>query len=99
MFLIIWRGYGLLAFGAIVFTLSCCVGGLEYGRAGFLVAGVVGVACGLPCYVYGRRWNRGTGKHTLYGVPMEIWGAILMALGGFVAVMMLIAGLRLGWRP
>lgn len=89
MFFIVWRGNGLVALAALVAMCVPCVAGVgsEYAPVGTMVGGVLGLAGGLLCVRYGRRWNRGATNHSMYGVPLQGWGYVLLVLAAlwFVA--------------
>jgi hypothetical protein len=89
VFFIVWRGNGLVALAALVAMCVPCVAGVgsEYAPVSAMIGGVLGLVGGLLCVRYGRRWNRGVTSHSMYGVPLQGWGYVLLALAAlwFVA--------------
>jgi hypothetical protein len=37
---------------------------------------------GIVCLLFGLKWNRGSGYHHLYFVPLEVWGIVYLIGGG-----------------
>lgn len=79
MFLV-WRGNGLVAMAAIVAMCVPCVSviGDKYQPVGALVGGLIGLIGGLLCIRYGRRWNKDGAYHSMYWVPLQAWGYIVL---------------------
>jgi hypothetical protein len=86
MIIVIWRGWGWLAVAALVLPLAVC-GSVEDTRPGLapFLAGLALAAAGAGCWVWGRRWNRGAARHSLYFVPLHYWGLAYMAVGALFA--------------
>jgi hypothetical protein len=80
--IVIWRGWGLLAAAALVLPLAVC-GTLADKAPGAapILAGLALAAAGAGCWALGRRWNRGTVRHSLYFIPLQYWGLAHLALG------------------
>ncbi len=87
MFLV-WRGWGLLAIVAAFLPLASCAGLMDWNPLiAILCCGSTAVASGIICRHYGRKWNQGSGFHTMYWIPLEIWGWIYIVFGGFFALL------------
>ena len=95
--IIIWRGWGLLAVAVLGAPLTVCGAhaDLPSGLAPVL-AGLALAAAGACCWAWGRRWNRGSIRHSLYFVPLQYWGLAYVAVGALFAVAALSALLRAG---
>ncbi len=88
----VWRGWGPVAVVAVFLPLASCAGLMDWNpMVAILSFGVSLVAGGLACRHYGLKWNQGSGFHTMYWIPLEIWGWIYIAAGGFFAVLATIA--------
>jgi hypothetical protein len=84
---IVWRGWGLLAVVAAFLPLASCAGLMDWNPLiAILCCGSTTVASGMICRHYGRKWNQGSGFHTMYWIPLEIWGWIYIVFGGFLAL-------------
>jgi hypothetical protein len=92
VFLFVWRGWGAIAAVATFLPLGSCVGLLDWNpMVAILCFGVTQVGGGLACRHYGLKWNQGSGFHSMYWIPLEVWGWIYIAVGGFFAVSAAIA--------
>lgn len=79
---VVWRGRGILAFLTAVPPIACCIGLIDWRPAvAMVVFGTALAIAGLVCRHYGRRWNQGTGTHTMYWIPLEVWGWIYIIVG------------------
>jgi hypothetical protein len=97
MILLVWRGWGLLGIIALFLPLASCVGFLEaWPGLAFLFAGLTLFGGGIVCRYFGRRWNRIGNEHTLYNVPLQVWGWIYIAVGGLMAVVGIVGAIRKG---
>jgi hypothetical protein len=84
MFIIWWRGWGLMAIVAVFLPLGSCVGLLDtHEGLAFLLCGITLVAGGVACWVCGRRWNHTTTEHSLYFIPLQYWGLAYILFGAF----------------
>jgi hypothetical protein len=95
--IIVWRGWGLLAVAVLAAPLTVC--GARAGLPPELVpvlAGLALAAAGAGCWVWGRRWNRGSIRHSLYFVPLQYWGLAYVALGALFATAGVSSLLRAG---
>ena len=91
--IVFWRGRGPVVFLAAVLPSASCLGLMDWNPLFAMVLG--GAACipgGLACRYYGKKWNQGSGIHMLYGIPVEIWGW-MMLLFGVLMVFLTLAGL------
>ena len=85
--ILIWRGWGLMAIVAVFLPLASCAGLIDSHQGlAFLLAGLTLLGGGVACWVCGRRWNRPTTEHTLYGIPLQYWGAAYVLFGALLAV-------------
>jgi hypothetical protein len=83
MYYIEWRGYGLLAIlppilGLVV--LGFMVEGHSF-RAAALGATITMAVTGAALAVAGWVLNRAANRHSLYGLPMWVWGAVYALIG------------------
>jgi hypothetical protein len=94
--IVIWRGWGLLAVAALTAPLAVCGAhaAMPPGLAPVL-AGLALAAAGAGCWVWGRRWNCGAARHSLYFVPLQYWGLAYVVLGVVFAA----AGVGAWLRP
>jgi hypothetical protein len=84
----VWRGWGPVAAVAAFLPLISCAGLMDVNPVLALACfGITLLAGGLACRYYGRKWNQGTGFHSMYWIPLEVWGWIYLALGGVFAVL------------
>ena len=91
--IIVWRGRGFLALVATFLPLASCAGLMDFNPVlAVSLAGIATLGGGLACRHYGRKWNQGSGFHTMYWIPLEIWGWIYIVFGGLFSLMM-VAGL------
>jgi hypothetical protein len=84
----VWRGWGPLGLVVLIPPLVSCVGLLDWNPVAACAAfGLMPFAGGFACRQYGRKWNRGTGRHMMYWVALETWGLVYMILGGLYGVL------------
>jgi len=50
---------------------------------GALVGGVLGLIGAYLCIGFGRRWNERENIHTMYWIPLQIWGYIIIPIALF----------------
>ena len=60
-----------------------------------VLAGLALAAAGAGCWIGGRRWNRGSVRHSLYFVPLQYWGLAYVVL----VVLFAAAGVGVMLRP
>lgn len=80
--IVIWRGWGALALFVMVPVVGSCAG-LTGREPGWLLPAALGVtllAGGAACAYYGTRWNRPFVEHTLYFIPLQVWGWVYIGL-------------------
>jgi len=95
---VVWRGWGLLALVAVFPTLASFIALIDISlRTALLGTGLAALGGGSVCLYFCRKWNRGTGYHSLYGIPLEIWGWIYLGHGVFFVVAGTIAWLRVAF--
>ena len=80
--ILIWRGWGLLA--AVGFFLTVAAVGV-LAKVKPLWLSPVAMFCsllasGVFCVHYGTRWNRPVVRHSLYFLPLQVWGWIYFTL-------------------
>ncbi len=94
--ILVWRGWGPLALAALILPAASCAGLMEYSPILSIAAfGVTLLAGGVACVWCGHRWNDGAWDHTLYWLPLQVWGWLYVVIGGlFVALV--VAGVV--WR-
>jgi hypothetical protein len=91
----VWRGRGPMALGAAFLPLASCGGLMDYHPGvALLCCGISAVAGGLVCRHYGLKWNRGSGFHMMYWIPLEIWGWIYILGGGLFSILAAIGLVR-----
>ena len=84
----VWRGWGPVAAIALFLPLASCAGLMDWDPAVALGCFSVSlVAGGFACRYYGLKWNQGSGLHTMYWIPLEIWGWIYIAIGGLFGLL------------
>jgi hypothetical protein len=87
MFVVIWRGWGLLAAAALIVPLAACGAQADMRPGAATVLAGLALAAGRSgCWALGRRWNRGAARHSLYFVPLQYWGLAYVAVGGTAAL-------------
>ena len=92
MWIFVWRGWGPVAAVAAFLPLASCGGLMDWNPMVALTCfGVTLVGGGFACRHFGLKWNRGSGYHAMYWIPLEIWGWIYIAVGGFFGVLGTIA--------
>ncbi|CAN5427298.1 hypothetical protein BH10PLA1_BH10PLA1_10880 [soil metagenome] len=82
VYLISWRGRGILALPAVLIPigLSILIDAV-IGKYFFLLFTLGFVSIGVACLALGRKWNAGQRLHTLGPMKLETWGAIYGAFG------------------
>ena len=82
---IVWRGNGLLALAVLAAMCTPCVAGIgqKYESVGALIGGLFGLVGGVLCIRFGRRWNQAGIYHSMYWVPLQGWGYIVLVLAIF----------------
>jgi hypothetical protein len=124
MFIVIWRGYGLVALAAAILPLAACVGLIDVSTGLGLLGGGLGMlAAGLICFganralvrAAARRAEEATGRdpdnelrvggtvdqettHTLYFIPLWVWGWFYSLLGLFFTVGGIAGVIGKGWK-
>ncbi len=91
--ILVWRDRGLVAVVATFLPLVSCAGLMDWKPIVALECfGVSLLVGGMACRHYGLKWNQGSGLHTMCGIPLETWGWVYIAIGGFFGML---AGLTL----
>src|SRR5437763_15693251 len=84
----VWRGRGAIAVVVLLVALLASMNLMAWGsRAAVAGGGVTLLAGGWACQHFGRRWNRGSGTHMMYGLPLEYWGWLHMIVGGIITLL------------
>jgi hypothetical protein len=83
---IIWRGWGLLAVVALFPLLASCSGliNVEPKWIFILATSLALLFAAAVCAHFGVRWNRTSVEHSLYSVPLQVWGWVYLAMAGLV---------------
>jgi hypothetical protein len=90
--MLVWRGWGPVAVVATFLPLASCAGLMDWQpMVAMAGCGLSLLAGGLVCRHYGLKWNRGSGFHMMYWIPLEIWGWIYIVVGGGFAVLAVVA--------
>jgi hypothetical protein len=73
-----WRGKGPIALACAGLPLAACGGLIDVKPGWLLPVGFLSslIVSGFICWYLGRRWNKGSGHHSLYYIPLEFWGYI-----------------------
>jgi hypothetical protein len=92
----VWRGWGPIALAGAILPLLL-FGWLTKDKSSFALAGmgVALLAGGLGCVYLGQKWNQGMGLHSMYGVPLEVWGWGYVVVGvvlGAIGVVEVVRG-------
>jgi hypothetical protein len=96
--ILIWRGRGIVALLGLFLPLGSCAGLLDWSPlVAFVVGGLTLFAGGVACRHFGRKWNQGSGIHTLYFLPMEWWGWVYMIVGAFFFLVSVAGLIRKAW--
>ena len=86
MFFFVWRGWGLIALAGVIGPLLV-FGWLTKEGSSFALAGMGVVLLVLHlCAYLGKKWNQGMGLHSMYGVPLEVWGWGYVVVGVVLGV-------------
>jgi len=95
--IIVWRGWGLVAVAVLAGPLAVC-GACVEAHSGLapVLTGLALAAAGAGCWAWGRRWNRGAVRHSLYFVPLQFWGLGYVAVGLFFTAAGIAALVRAG---
>ena len=89
----VWRGWGPLAVVCLFPALLSCVLLIDvHILAAFGASGACLVGGGLICWFFGRKWNRGSGYHSIYGIPLEVCGLVFLVFGGMQILFLSVAG-------
>ena len=99
MFFLVWRGYGLL--GLIPLLLGMVAFGFlaEHPiKVATLGAGLALASSGLAVAVGGWVLNRDGNRHSLYGLPLWVWGGAEVILGLILAGYVMLQVSQFGWQ-
>ncbi len=81
----VWRGHGnsVFALGLGSFLLGGLIGSLldPDGGGASLLAALGLIAGGIASWVLGKRWNAHARDHSLFLVPVEWWGVVMVIAG------------------
>ena len=82
--IVFWRGYGFIALLALLLPVGVnfAAAADRPGPTAFPV-GVASLAAAAVCVAAWRVCRRWPGPHTLYGLPLWVWGVAYLALGGY----------------
>lgn len=99
--ILIWRGGGLLAAAALIPLLASCAGLMSADTVWLTLAATYLslLAGGAVCIYYGSRWNRPVVEHTLYFVPLRVWGWIYLGAAALLALVTFAGGAYQTVRP
>lgn len=88
MIYIVWRGFGLVAFGLLVAILASCVGiiSAEPKWIGCVALVFSSLAGGIVCFLFATRFYQKGFDHTLYGIPLEVWGCFYFGLACLITL-------------
>jgi hypothetical protein len=99
MFFFVWRGYGLLGFIPPLLGLVALGFLSDYPiRVAVLGAGLAIAIAGLAVGFVGWVLNRKGNYHSLYGLPLWVWGGVEMILGLVLAIWVAVLVTRSGWK-
>jgi hypothetical protein len=88
----VWRGWGPVVLVALFLPLASCAGLMDWHPIAAIGIGSLALlGGGLACRYFGKRWNKGSGFHSMYGVPVEIWGWVYVVAGGAMSAL-IVAG-------
>src|SRR5262245_22997918 len=92
----VWRGWGPLALAVLILPVASCAGLIDYSPVvANALFGMFLLMGGVTCVHLGRKWNRGSGYHSMYWLPLESWGWVYVFIG-VCLVLILVAGVA--WR-
>jgi hypothetical protein len=85
---IVWRGFGLVAFGLLVPILASCVGMIsaEPRWIGGVALVFSSLAGGTICFQFATRFYKKGFDHTLYDIPLEVWGSFYFGLACMITL-------------
>lgn len=89
MFILIWRGWGLLALVALLPFLGSIVALLDLDTKwpAFLAMLLSLILSRAGCIAGGMRLNRPQYAHDLYFIPLQVWGWAYLIVGGLMAAL------------
>jgi hypothetical protein len=99
MFFLVWRGYGLL--GLIPPVLGLVAFGFLAEnpiKVATLGAGLTITMTGIAVAVAGWFLNRNGNRHSLYALPMWVWGGGEVVLGLILAGYVMFQVFQFGWK-
>lgn len=96
--ILIWRGWGLLAVVAFFPVLASCAGLVDLDSKIPLIFAVSGslLLGGGGCVYFGTRWNRDRENHSLYFVPLQVWGWLYLVGAAGLSLLLLVGVVRAG---
>jgi hypothetical protein len=98
MFFIVWRGYGLLGIIPPILGLVALGFLAEYPiKVAVLGAGLAVLITGFALAVAGWLLSRNGTRHSLYGLPLWLWGGLEGILGVALSVYVVLQVVNYGW--
>jgi hypothetical protein len=99
MFFLVWRGYGLLGLVPPILGLVALGFLSDYPiKVAMLGTGLTIALTGLALAVAGWLLNRNGNLHSLYGLPMWVWGGLEAILGLILAGYVGLQVAKFGWQ-
>jgi hypothetical protein len=99
MYFIEWRGYGLLGIVPLIVGVVTLGFMIDFDFKAAALAGVLVMAlAGAGMAVLGWVLNRHGNHHSLYGLPLWVWGAASVVLGLTLAGMVAASVIQSGWK-
>ena len=85
IYLLSWRGRGLLALAALVFPIGLALVTEPFAANAFLLAFALGfIAAGSLCWALGRKWNGAEKRHAFGPFKLQTWGLIYIVFGALM---------------
>ena len=80
--IIVWRGLGFLVPVPVLLALLIAS---QFPAHESLAGGIALLVSAAPMWFMGKRLNRESNVHSLYGIPMQYW-AIVIAISGVLVI-------------
>lgn len=96
--ILIWSGRGYLGVAVLIPVVASCAGlpTVEPFWVFLCVLAVSFLLAGVVCVYFGTRWNWFATKHTLYFIPLQMWGWVYFSLFPLIGAATVLGAIKQG---